>query len=494
MPRNRANPWPRALGVSLAVHLLLLLSPLATTVAAEAVEEAVIIELVEVPDPADGDLAIGEAPAASGDEFTRAELAEADAPDAQEVVKPEPRAEPEPEELPERELQHVRFDDSVEATDEVEDTHRIASKNVRVEQDTRRIQPVLDPGPQVPAQLGAPGSVGERSSQHTRPADSERGERDVADRTARRRAATGPTADEIADGEVGAATARGAKSLAEREGGREAQDEEGTGARPTSVASAGRPSAAVRGPVESSPLAPHGWQPLAVRIEPATGAPAPTVVASEVETERREDADAVQQARSERVVRETGDEGRVALRTPDAEDEEEDAPAVAHLDDDGEETEDLDRSWGGEQVEERQVEAGASGNTALTGQTATTPPLVVERTVDEDDLTIASARFDPLAPYMDEIEETVDARWKEITPLEVRAMGLQGTAVVAIEVDARGRVVNKTLLKQSGYSQLDEIALASIPKRVKRPPAGAADPTFEHALEFRHTDRWASVN
>ena len=496
MPRTpRENPWPRALGVSLAVHLLLLLVPLTTEVAAE--DALALVELVPLQEPealppraleGAGEASPPEPQPAPGERSPdEAEL-------AQTTEDPEPVEASSPEEPPPAELQHVRFSEDVRASDEVPDTHRIASKDVVVQRDARAPQPILAEGPLTPAQLGAPGTVGAATPQKTQDLDAERGRDGEAERVARKRAAHGPTTDDLVDGHAGSATAAGPASLAERDGGREGLDKAGAGARPRSLPSAGLQAAEVLGQEPSSPLGPDPWEPFAVRIDPSAGQPAPSMEASEVETERRQPDEQVQQAEAERRPRESGDAGEVVLRSPEPLDEEEEAPAVAQVDDAGEDLEHLDRSWGGEQVERRNVQQGATGTTALSGQTATAPPLVVERTVDEAAETLVEARFDPMSPYMDEIEAVVDARWKELTPLEVRAMGLQGTAVVDIEIDARGRVVHKELARRSGYAEIDEIALASVPKRVKRPPQGAAEPTFKHSLEFRHTDRWASVN
>ncbi len=493
-PSPRENPWPRALGVSLVVHLVVLAIPLWPEAGASDQDD--IVELVEyglVELTADGVAELGED--AAPEEPDPA----AGAPTVDEALLawlPEPPEEVEPP-APEQpaELEHVQFDETSTESDVAPETNRIASKNVLADRDTRALTPVLERGPTVPAQLGAPGSVGSGSPQKTVEMQTESGRKLASDAeaVARKRAAR-ESSDEVSDGERGAATAAGARSLAERDGGREAKDLEGRGARPESHQSAGRNAARVLGQVESAPLAIDGWEPHAVRVEPSLGQPAPSAEASEIETEDREDDDAVMQARAERRVRETGDDGEVELRTPQPVDHEEDAPAVADLDDQGEDLEEADRAWGGELVQERSVESGATGSTALTGRTATTSPLVLERTVDDGPVTQAEAMLHPHAHYMDEVRTGIEERWRELTPLEVRAMGLQGTAVVVLEIDGRGRVVTKTLTKRSGHSELDQLALASVPTRVKRPPEGAADPTFVYEMRFIHTDRWASAN
>ena len=498
MPRTtpRENPWPRALGVSLAVHLLLLLVPLTTAIAHE--EDEALVELVafESADLVEDGVADRGEEAAPLDPDLSEGIPEPDEADAAQATLVEEEAAPlvveEEDDVPTR---HVMFDEDVRESDVETKTDRIASKNVAVRKEARALTPILERGPTAPAQLGASGQAGQANPQRSRDLASESGDerRAADDRRAKAPRAPVVTSDGR-DEAAGAATAAGATSIAERDGGQEGEDLAGRGARPESKPSAGIESAEIVGQLESPALAPDGWEPFAVRIEPSLGQPAPSMEESSVETERRVEDDMVVQAKAPKKPRETGDAGETEVRSPTPSELEEPSPAVADADDDGEDSEDLERAWGGEQVVERNDEAGSTGTMALNGQAATTPPLVVERTLAEGATTEVAARLHPHAEYMDQLDDGIHQRWRELTPLEVRAMGLQGTVVVTLEIDARGRVVTKSLVKKSGYSELDELALSSIPNKVKRPPAGAAEPMFVYEMEFRHTDRWASAN
>ena len=489
--------WPEAAALSVLLHLMLLAIPalaVQDVVEPEAEDDelALVELLVEEPEL----LAGVEPTPAPSDETTPGpiERDEGDRPEqALEQDRPE---EPALEERDRREERHVRVDDTLPTALTSPDTDRVAARDVHVAEDTRATVPTMEWGPESPGTVGAPGTVGNASPKQ-RSEELAEGARsdDDAEEVAKKREARTQHQDEVQPAEGtdrGQPTASGPKSLAEREGGNDGRDLAGDGARERSVASSGQPSQHVEGSPESSPLAPDGWEPFAVRIDPSEGRPAPTAKASEIDGQVDTDSAVPVQARSERKARPTGDggEGEVRVALP-AFDEE--SPALAELEDEGEPTPETARAWGGEQLIDPDTEAGSTGRVDLVGAQATTSKTTVERDVEDGPVTAVSARAHELGPYRDSLEEGIHERWIELTPLEVRAMGFQGTAVVRFEVDRRGRVVTKTLVKRSGYPQLDDVALAAIPRRVEKPPKGAAEPTFAHTIEFRNTDRWAST-
>ncbi|MCP4803950.1 MAG: TonB family protein [Proteobacteria bacterium] len=455
-------------------------------------EELALVELIEVEpealsaeDPTPSDAPAPTPGEVEPDDVTIADAAIPDTPKEEKVV----------DEADRREERHVRLDDAQRTSEVDPNTHRVASRSVVVEEDVRAPVPSLEWGPESPGQVGAPGRIGnaaptKRSAEN---ADGARREDDAEEVNRKKQAKTVRREEEKqADGtDRGQPTAAGSKSLAERDGGKEGRDLAGEGARKKSIASAGRPAEHIDGSAPSPDKAPDGWEPLALRIDPSEGRPAPSAKASEVEGTVETETQVPVLAREEKRSRATGDggEGESRAEVPSFDEE---SPALAELEDEGEPTPESAKAWGGEQLLDPDTEAGATGRVALVGAQATTTPTSVERDVDDGDLTQVSARAHELGPYRDSLEDGIHNRWLELTPLEVRAMGLQGTSVVRFEVDHKGRVVTKTLVKKSGYSQLDQVALASIPTRVERPPKGSADPVFEHTLEFSYTDRWAS--
>ena len=127
----------------------------------------------------------------------------------------------------------------------------------------------------------------------------------------------------------------------------------------------------------------------------------------------------------------------------------------------------------------------------MEGREATTSLTTPEEEVEVADVTAVSARQHPHAEYMDLIEGNIRRAWLEQMPVAYKAQGMQGTTTVRVVVDARGRVLEAEVVRNSGYPELDAVALGAIPKRLPKPPDGAANPTFVHQIDFRQTDRWA---
>ena len=139
------------------------------------------------------------------------------------------------------------------------------------------------------------------------------------------------------------------------------------------------------------------------------------------------------------------------------------------------------------------TQASVAGNLVEEGAPSSSPPEVLEQELEVAEQTQVAARLHEHAAYMDELDSAVDRAWREQTPTEVKAMGLQGTVTVRIELDHKGRVVSKKVVRQSGYSELDSLALAAVPPRLPKPPKGLADPTWSYEINLRMNDRWAST-
>lgn len=170
-----------------------------------------------------------------------------------------------------------------------------------------------------------------------------------------------------------------------------------------------------------------------------------------------------------------------------------DAPAVTELESEGDEAPQTSPGWGGDQVLKAKTQASVAGNLVEEGAPSSSPPEVLEQELEVAEQTQVAARLHEHAAYMDELDSAVDRAWREQTPTEVKAMGLQGTVTVRIELDHKGRVVSKKVVRQSGYSELDSLALAAVPPRLPKPPKGLADPTWSYEINLRMNDRWAST-
>ncbi len=497
------------------MHLILLL-PLLDPRSAEASEEPeeseelVLIELLEpsplraVPGQDEDGLAEAEGELI-GEEESRPEEpvqapAEALRSEAEETVQ-EDRPDEEDEQPPpdSRDRRHVRFAEDQLESERAPKSRRIASKDVLAREETRapKHSPVI--GPDLQADLGAKGRTGSTADQpvkaprsEDRAAESERRaeERAVLERPTPEEKRRSLGVDEAQPAQPGAAA--GPDALAEREGGQEGSQEAGLGARAPAPASAGAPAAAVAGSEASAPRSDDGWEPFALRILPSEGAAAPTLAPSEHLTQPRDD-DQPTLAQAAAQERETGAAGasqrQLAPPVPEAVDE---APALTELDEqEGDERQKTSAGWGGEAALSSQTRASATGSLSFSGAQSSTSPEVAELEVEEGEATQLSARAHEHGAYYDELHDVLRERWVELTPLEVRALGYQGTSVVLITVDAKGRVQDKKLIRRSGYSELDRIAMAAVPTRVGRPPRGMAQPTFTYEMDFRMTDRWA---
>ena len=91
-----------------------------------------------------------------------------------------------------------------------------------------------------------------------------------------------------------------------------------------------------------------------------------------------------------------------------------------------------------------------------------------------------------LGRYLVGVDQHVRMSW--VLPLELRALGVQGTTEVTFIVDPKGRVQEKHLSRRSGRTELDALALAAVPKRLDRMPADLNLDSLTVRFTFRTTD------
>lgn len=89
--------------------------------------------------------------------------------------------------------------------------------------------------------------------------------------------------------------------------------------------------------------------------------------------------------------------------------------------------------------------------------------------------------------WVQAIDEVVRAHWTDQEfPAHLAAMGVRGDTTVRFTVQPNGRTGEVTLVRRSGNETLDAIALAAIPERVPRMPAGIELVAIEHEITFRY--------
>ena len=91
-----------------------------------------------------------------------------------------------------------------------------------------------------------------------------------------------------------------------------------------------------------------------------------------------------------------------------------------------------------------------------------------------------------LGRYLVGVDQDVRMAW--VLPLEVRALGIQGTSEVTFIVDSKGRVEEKYLSRRSGRTELDALAMAAVPKRLDRMPEDLILDSLTVRYTFRTTD------
>jgi len=91
-----------------------------------------------------------------------------------------------------------------------------------------------------------------------------------------------------------------------------------------------------------------------------------------------------------------------------------------------------------------------------------------------------------LGRYLVGVDQEVRMSW--ILPLEMRALGIQGTSEVTFIVDSKGRVQDKHLSRRSGRTELDALALAAVPGRLDRMPHDLDLDSLTVRYTFRTTD------
>ena len=487
--------------MSVGLHAVLLLAPLWATPALEAPEPLLVQFLFDEPeeDLAEAELEVdASAPSEKATETQSAVDPEQSNDDALVEVDASRVEEDEledDEEEEESDLVHV-VADADQATDEPEESDRIAKVNLDAERETRAPVPMLAEGPDSPAMTGRSGTAGMRSPEVDRSKSSttaRRGER--AEEQAPVEQDVPEQKQAAAGGSIGAEQPAEASGVRVEEanlaGGKEGQDDEGQGARKPNPPSAGTESPSIAEDTPSTVEAPEGWQPTVV-FDPSLGMPAPNLI-EDIDPEQTEVEDEqTDQAREPLQARAQGNEGQAEKRTLAMDSTvPAEADALADQDQQGAETPKTAPGWQGNSSLANTTLSSVAGDVEMEGRVASTQLTTPEEEVDVADVTAVTARQHPHAEYMDLIEGSIRSAWIEQMPVAYKAQGMQGTTTVRVVVDARGRVVEAEVVRNSGYPELDAVALGAIPKRLPKPPDGAANPTFVHQIDFRQTDRWA---
>jgi TonB family protein len=424
------------------------------------------------------------------DDAREADLEHQDAEDPEEAPVEEPDDEDD-------RLVHVRSD-AQGGDDAPDDTTNISDRNLVVQRESRAAKPHLQWGDENPGKGGQAGVTGSVSPDTTLAPQNEAAREGLeaaevlqhTNLTPQERKEAEAQRDE---GESGGSAAEGPQAESDAAGGRTGDDATGAGQHRINPSSTGQPAQARAEQVESPPPAPEGWEPTVVRVDPSVGRTAPSTAEAQQERDQVDQAEEIELARAPEAAERKGSEGTERHSSPTPEQQQDDfAPAIADLEVEGDDTPKAERGWGGDQLA-ASTQTSVAGQLVQEGEVATTSATTVEEQVELLDQNAVSARKDDRAPYFRELETIVNANWLESTPVEYKAAGYQGTTQVVFVVDRRGRVISKEVVRQSGYRELDELALAAVPERFPKPPKGLAEPTVEYAINLRLNDHWGEV-
>jgi TonB family protein len=120
------------------------------------------------------------------------------------------------------------------------------------------------------------------------------------------------------------------------------------------------------------------------------------------------------------------------------------------------------------------------------GSPASPPAAVMPEIVALGKTSQVPTRETSLGRYLVGVDQDVRMSW--VMPLEMRALGVQGTSEVTFIVDSKGRVQEKHLTRRSGRTELDALALAAVPKRLDRMPDDLRLEFLTVRYTFRTTD------
>lgn len=497
------SPWSEALALSLGLHALLLLAPLWE--GAEPPDAPLVLQFLvpEAPQPPQVEDPLPDPPEGSHASTDQRERAQHATPEAsvEEALVEEPRPDPKEGEEDEEEEEETPSDavhvvaDALAETEELVESHRISTTTMETDEESRVEVPPLEEGPEAPAHSGRSGRVGKEAPQVDKTENSpeaRQGERAQEQAPLPRPTPEQKKAAQGGEGEQqDPSVAAGPGEQANAAGGQAGEEEDGRGARQPNPSSLGSDTPALDEEAPSTPEAPDGWEPV-VLFDPRLGMPAPDLVKDEDPkiTERHDEETELAREAEQPLTRGAEGDAEQRRRASHSVAPSEDF-AVAEVDEEGDEKPKTAPGWQGEEVLANTATSSVSGEVELQGTVGSTSLTTPEEEVRVGDTTSVNAIEHPYAEYMAQIEGILRSAWLEQMPVAFTAMGMQGTTTVRLVVDSKGRVVETEVLRQSGYPELDAHALASIPKRLPRPPDGAAEPTFTHTINFRKTDHWA---
>lgn len=99
--------------------------------------------------------------------------------------------------------------------------------------------------------------------------------------------------------------------------------------------------------------------------------------------------------------------------------------------------------------------------------TVTSSAAVLDQDLKVDRVAAIDAIETPLGRYRAELDEVILERWLAADlPVAEQALGITGDTTVIFRVRRNGKVENLHLTQSSGYSQIDKLALFSIPDRL----------------------------
>lgn len=143
--------------------------------------------------------------------------------------------------------------------------------------------------------------------------------------------------------------------------------------------------------------------------------------------------------------------------------------------------------WGGVDRSRLRPRAAHVGMMSFEGALPTSP-----QTVADDDVALAlesrvHARETPVGDYTERIYAIIQELWyaRDLDP-HARALGIQGNVTVEFLVHRHGRVSDLQVVKPSGHTEIDRLALQAVPERLPRFPRDLERHSVRQRITFKY--------
>jgi TonB family protein len=142
--------------------------------------------------------------------------------------------------------------------------------------------------------------------------------------------------------------------------------------------------------------------------------------------------------------------------------------------------------WGNSNNDDAQARNADAGTVGSQSDVSASAQTVLPDSDDAIGRPSVNARATPLGRYVDSVDKIIRERWfaAEIDPMH-RALGIEGTVVVQLDIRRSGRVADVKVYASSGYPHLDAVALAAIPSKVPRIPKELDLEHLAHRISLR---------